>query len=342
MLVHFHHAAGVDAVQRTEAFLEPYELIVNRIPTDDGTYLAASGDQRTVPWEELERLDGVESVIPEPPQYFFASREFKRERTRIEVGDVVIGGEEEGDVPVIAGPCAVENKTHLLETAWAVKEAGAQLFRAGAFKPRTTPYNFQGLGYRGLELLCEVKEEVGLPIVTEVMDTCDVSAVEECADVLQVGTRNMCNTALLKRLGETNKPILLKRSYSAKIEELLKAAEFIIVYGNPRVILCERGIQTFETYTKFTLDLVAVAALRELSHLPIVADPSHGTGRPSLIRPMACASVVAGADALMIEAHVDPNLMIRPGDWTQAILPHEIEEIIAAVRALRVDQRVHA
>jgi 3-deoxy-7-phosphoheptulonate synthase len=340
MLVRFEPAAGSEAIERVEAFLAPFELVVNRVPTDDGTYLAASGDRRPIPWAELERLDGVCEVVREPPQYFFAGKRFKQERTPIEVGDVTIGGEA-GEVVVIAGPCAIENRSDALETAWACKEAGADVFRAGAFKPRTSPYNFQGIGYRGLEILAEIRETVGLPVVTEAMEPADVPLVAECCDMLQVGTRNMMNAPLLKRLGTAGKPVLLKRGYAAQVEDLLKAAEFVIVYGNPQVVLCERGIQTFETFTRYTLDLVAVAALRELSHLPIVSDPSHGTGRPSLIPPLARASVAAGADALMIECHVDPERMIRPGDWFQALRPHELEAVVADVRALG-RARVHA
>ena len=302
---------------------------MNQVHAQGGIYLATSGDERTLPWAEIASMPGVSKVVQVPDPYYFTSRKFKEEPTIVKVGNVPVGGRH---VVMIAGPCAVENREDTLATAAAVKALGADIFRGGAFKPRTTPYNFQGIGYKGLEILAEVRERYGLPVVTEVLDPYDIAAIAGHCDALQVGTRNMTNSALLKRLGSAGKPILLKRSFSAKIEELVRAAEFITVYGNPDVILCERGIQTFETYTRYTLDLSAIPALKEMSHLPVVVDPSHGTGRPSLIPSMAKAAVVSGADGLMIECHVAPENMIKPGDDFQALRPPELEQLLVELR----------
>ncbi|MDU2066347.1 MAG: 3-deoxy-7-phosphoheptulonate synthase [Sporomusaceae bacterium] len=236
--------------------------------------------------------------------YKLVSREYQSENTVIQVGNIVIGGE---NPVVMAGPCAIESREQLLEAAQIVKAGGAQFLRGGAFKPRTSPYAFQGLESKGLEFLAEARERTGLKIVTEVMDIESVAMISEVADVLQVGARNMQNFALLKALGQSKKPILLKRGMAATIEEWLSAAEYIVSAGNPQVVLCERGIRTFEEYTRNTLDLSAVSAVKILSHLPVIADPSHGTGKWKLVRSMALASVAAGADGLMIEVHPNPD-----------------------------------
>lgn len=224
-------------------------------------------------------------------------------RTLVRIGGLKVGR----GLIVIAGPCSVESEEQLLETARAVKEAGADMLRGGAFKPRTSPYSFQGLGLKALKLLEKAREETGLPIVTEVLDTRDVSWVSEYADVLQIGARNMQNFSLLKEAGKSEKPVLLKRGMNSTIEEWLNCTEYILREGNPNVILCERGIRTFETYTRNTLDLSAVPAVKELTHLPIIVDPSHGTGKVSLITPMSLAAVAAGADGLMVEVHCNPQ-----------------------------------
>lgn len=252
-----------------------------------------------------------------------------RKRTVVKVGNVKVGER----FVVIAGPCSVENEEQLMETARAVKAAGADMLRGGAFKPRTSPYAFQGLGLKALKLLEKAKEETGLPIVTEVIDTRDVTWVCEYTDVLQIGTRNMQNYSLLKEVGKANKPVLLKRGMHSTIEEWLNCAEYILNEGNPNVILCERGIRTFETYTRNTLDLSAVPAAKELTHLPIIVDPSHGTGKPSLITPMSLAATACGADGLMLEVHRNPAEALS--DKEQALTPGQFVTLIRKVRALR-------
>ena len=250
-------------------------------------------------------------------------------RSIIKVGKVRIG---EG-FTVIAGPCSVENKEQLIESAKAVKEFGADMLRGGAFKPRTSPYSFQGLGLEGLKLLESARDETGLPVVTEVLDTRDVSWVSEFADVLQIGARNMQNFSLLKEVGLSDKPVLLKRGMNSTIEEWLNSAEYIMNEGNENIILCERGIRTFETYTRNTLDLSAIQAIKELSHLPVIVDPSHGTGIPSFVGPMSLASVAAGADGLEIEVHRNPSEALSDRD--QALNPGQFMEIMRKVRRLR-------
>ncbi|MFZ7127228.1 MAG: 3-deoxy-7-phosphoheptulonate synthase [Desulfobacterales bacterium] len=250
-------------------------------------------------------------------------------RTVIRVGPVAFGR----DFVVMAGPCSVESETQTIETARAVRAAGADMLRGGAFKPRTSPYSFQGLGLEGLKILHRAGEETGLPIVTEVLDPRDVSWVAEFADVLQIGTRNMQNFSLLKEVGKAQRPVLLKRGMFSTLEEWLNCAEYILSEGNPNVILCERGIRTFENYTRNTLDLSAVPAIRELTHLPIVIDPTHSTGRLSLIGPMSLASVAAGADGLLIEVHYDPQAALCDAD--QALTPDMFEDLMARLRPLR-------
>lgn len=250
------------------------------------------------------------------------------DRTVVRVGDVEIGK----DFVVIAGPCSVETEAQTIETAIAVKEAGADMLRGGAFKPRTSPYSFQGLGLSGLKILEKARFETGLPIVTEVIDPRDVSWVAEFADVLQIGTRNMQNFALLKEVGRVGRPVLLKRGMYSTLEEWLNCAEYILSEGNPDVILCERGIRTFETYTRNTLDLSAVPAIKELSHLPIVVDPTHSTGRLSLISPMSVASLAAGADGLLIEVHCQPDQALCDAD--QALTPEMFGKLMKQLRPL--------
>jgi len=234
---------------------------------------------------------------------------------------------------IIAGPCSVESERQLMETAVAVKEAGAQMLRGGVFKPRTSPYSFQGLGLKGLKLLDKARAMTGLPIVTEVLDTRDVSWVSEYADVLQIGARNMQNFSLLKEAGKSSRAVLLKRGMYSTIEEWLNCAEYILNEGNPNVILCERGIRSFETYTRNTLDLSSVPALKELTHLPVIVDPSHGTGRLSLIAPMSAAAVAAGADGLIIEVHCNPAEALSDKD--QALTPEQFSRLAREVRALK-------
>ena len=257
-----------------------------------------------------------------------ASRD-KARQTVIEVGEVAFGR----DFVVIAGPCSVESEHQTIETARAVKASGADMMRGGAFKPRTSPYAFQGLGLRGLKILAKARAETGLPIVTEVLDPRDVSWVAEFADILQIGTRNMQNFALLKEVGKVKRPVLLKRGMFSTLEEWLNCAEYILSEGNPDVILCERGIRTFENYTRNTLDLSAVPAIKELTHLPIVIDPTHSTGRLSLIGPMSLAAVPAGADGLLIEVHHNPSEALCDAD--QAMTPDRFDALMQQIRPLR-------
>jgi len=287
------------------------------------TVIGAIGDKTRIPLLALEAMPGVEKVVPILQPYKLASREFKDEPTIIKIRNVEIGGDT---IHVIAGPCAVESREQLLETAHMVKEAGATLLRGGAFKPRTSPYSFQGLGEEGLKILAEAREETGLPIVTEVMDIESLPVVYEYTDVFQIGARNMQNFNLLRKVGETDKPVLLKRGPSATIEEWLLAAEYIMSSGNYQVILCERGIRTFEQFTRNTLDLSAVCAVKMLSHLPVIVDPSHGTGKWQLVSPMSRAAVAAGADGLIIEVHPNPSEALSDGP--QSLTPDNFRDLM--------------
>ena len=258
----------------------------------------------------LETLPGVDEVIPVSKPYKLCSREFHPQDTIVQVGDIAIGGNE---IVVMAGPCAVENEQQLLETARAVKAAGATILRGGAFKPSTSPYHFRGLGKQGLELLAQIKKETGLPIITEVMSLRDVDMVASYADIIQIGTRNMQNFSLLEEVGKAGKPVLLKRGISATVQEWLLAAEYILSQGNQQLMLCERGIRTFETYTRNTMDISAIPIIEKVSHLPIIADPSHGTGKWYLVPPLALAAIAAGADGLIIEVHPNPDSALKDG-----------------------------
>ncbi|MFH0872681.1 MAG: 3-deoxy-7-phosphoheptulonate synthase [bacterium] len=290
--------------------------------------VGAIGDERgKARLQSLESLPGVESVVPILQPFKLASREFKPDRTVIKLGDLEIGGDR---LTIIAGPCSVESEAQLVETALAVKEAGASILRGGAFKPRTSPYAFQGLEEEGLKLLAQAKEMTGLYIVTEVVNPKDVELVGQYADILQVGARNVQNFALLRSLGEINKPVLLKRGMATTIKEYLMSAEYILSQGNYEVILCERGIRTFETETRFTLDLNAVPVLRKLTHLPIFVDPSHGTGHWEYVAPMAKAAIAAGADGLMIEVHMRPEEAFSDG--IQSLKPKRFSTLMQELR----------
>jgi 3-deoxy-7-phosphoheptulonate synthase len=278
---------------------------------------------------ELEILPGVLEVVLISRPYKLASREFKAEDTVIRVGDAAIGNDE---LVVMAGPCAVEDEEQTLSTARLVKAAGAQILRGGAFKPRSSPYSFRGMGLPGLQILAKAREETGLPIVTEVMATEDVGMVAQYADILQVGTRNAQNFNLLDEVGKTNKPVLLKRGFSASYEEWLLAAEYILSGGNSQVILCERGIRTFETGTRFTLDLSAIPVIKGLSHLPVIADPSHSTGRTHLVSPMTLAAVAAGAHGVIVDVH--PNPAVAKCDGAQALTFDNFETLMPQVKAV--------
>ena len=287
------------------------------------TVIGAIGEKTAEKVEQIAATEGVEKIVPILAPYKLAAREFKEERTIVEVAGVPFGGEQ---VPIIAGPCAVESEEQIIETAKAVKAAGASLLRGGAFKPRTSPYSFQGLAKEGLRLLALAREVTGLGVVTEVMDPRDVELVASYADMLQIGARNAQNFNLLIEVGKTNKPVLLKRGPSLSISDWLMAAEYIISNGNPNVILCERGIRTFETETRNTLDVSAIAAVHELSHLPVIADPSHGTGKWKYVTPMARASVAAGADGIIVEVHPRPEAALSDGP--QSLKPEVFEAMV--------------
>jgi 3-deoxy-7-phosphoheptulonate synthase len=274
------------------------------------TIVAAVGNGRRHEIEALQVAPGVDNVVPIAQPFKLVSRQTKPHRTVVNVAGVEIGGE---DVVVIAGPCSVESREQLFNTAHAVKKAGASLLRGGAYKPRTSPYEFQGLGVEALKILREASDETGLPVVTEVMGTEDIDLICEHADMLQIGARNMQNFVLLRRVAKLQKPVLLKRGPSATVKEWLLAAEYILAGGNHNVVLCERGIKTFETETRNTIDLAAVALARDLSHLPVIADPSHGTGKQSLIGAVSRAAVAVGADGLIIEVHPCPERALSDG-----------------------------
>ncbi len=295
--------------------------------------LGVIGDVENLASVPFYAFNGVEEIIRIVKPYKLASREFKSFDTTVKVKDVVIGGKE---VIIMAGPCVVENEKQIFETARYVKAAGAKILRGGAFKPRSSPYSFQGLGEEGLKLLAQAGEETGLAVVTEVMSVNQIELVGKYTDIFQVGARNMQNFVLLKELGKIKKPILLKRGMSASLEELLLSAEYILSQGNYEVILCERGIRTFENYTRNTLDLSAVPALKRLSHLPIIVDPSHATGRWRLVSPMSKAGIAVGADGLLIEVHPDPKSSLSDGAQTLKLdtfaqLMKEIKPIVQAI-----------
>ena len=294
---------------------------------DDGHGGTVVGIVGSVP---VPGLPGVSAVIEQHRPYMLASREGRPHAPSVvKVGGVRIGG---GRPVVIGGPCVIESREAILEAAWAMQGAGADMLRGGAFKPRTSPYAFQGLGEEGLRCLAEAREMTGLPVVTEAMEPDHIDLVAGYADMIQIGARNMANFPLLRRAGQANRPVLLKRGFAATIEEWLMSAEYILAHGNPDVVLCERGIRSFDAATRFTLDLTAVPLVKELSHLPIIVDPSHGTGRRSLVARMALAGLAAGADGLIIEAHPDPDR--AQCDASQTITPAELRSIVESGRVL--------
>ncbi len=294
------------------------------------TVIGAVGDDRGKErLRALESIECVESVTPILQPFKLASREVRRANTTIQVGEVTIGGR---GLVVMAGPCSVESRAQVLDVAAKVKAAGANVLRGGAFKPRTSPYSFQGLEEEGLKLLDEARRETGLPVVTEVMETEKVEVVAEHSDILQIGARNVQNFSLLKRVAETRRPVLLKRGMSTSIQEWLLSAEYILSGGNPNVILCERGIRTFETATRFTLDLNAVPVVKKLTHLPVVVDPSHGTGHWEYVEPMALAAVAAGADGLIIEVHPKPEEALSDGP--QSLKPDRFAALMTKVKRI--------
>jgi len=330
MLVVMRDHASREEIQHVVDLLEEAGAQAHLSGGEVKTIIGVIGDRETVYGLELQGLPGVEEVIRVLKPYKLVSRDFKPEDTVVHVGKhVSVGG---GAIAVIAGPCSVESEQQMLEVARSCKAAGATMLRGGAYKPRTSPYAFQGMGVEGLRLLRQAADEVGMPIVTEVLDVRDADTVAEYADVLQVGARNMQNFMMLDELGKMGKPVLLKRGLSATIEEVLSAAEYILKGGNRDVVLCERGIRTFETYTRNTLDLAAVAALKGLTHLPIVVDPSHATGRRELVAVMCRAAIVAGADGVMVEVHPDPEH--AKCDGPQSLVPEDFAELMSSLTPL--------
>ncbi len=330
MLVVMRHDARAEDIRAVVEAIEAMGYEARPMPGRHRTTVGVVGNEGRVDGTRFSALEGVQEVLHVTPPYKLVSREWKADSTVVRLpGGLSIGGDE---VPVIAGPCSVEGERQLMQAAHAVKEAGATLLRAGAFKPRSSPYSFQGLGREGLKLLALARRETGLLIVTEAVDPEGVDAVAEAADIIQVGARNMQNYSLLRRAGRAGKPVLLKRGIAATIEELLLAAEYLLAEGNPDVILCERGIRSFDTETRFLLDLGAIPTVHALSHLPIIADPSHGTGRRDLVPAMACAALAAGADGLLVEVH--PNPGEARSDGAQSLRPEQFERLMADLRPL--------
>ncbi len=294
---------------------------------EERTIIGVIGDERPLEPEHFDLFPGVERTVRVLQPFKLASRDWHPEDSLVKINGTSVGGQQ---VIIMAGPCSIESRTQLMETAAAVKEAGAHVLRGGAFKPRTSPYAFQGLGLKGLELLREAREEYHLPVVTEVMSPQEVTLIAQYSDILQVGARNMQNFALLHAVGEMQKPVLLKRGMMSTIEELLMAAEYILSHGNTHVILCERGIRTFEPSTRNTFDINAIPMLKSLTHLPVIADPSHGTGKWELVAPVGRAAVAAGADGLMVEVHTDPAKALSDG--AQSLKPENFAKMVVEVR----------
>ncbi|MBQ7849513.1 MAG: 3-deoxy-7-phosphoheptulonate synthase [Clostridia bacterium] len=329
MIVIIKHTAKQEQINRLKDFLTNLGLRIDESQGDHSTILGLVGDTTRVDADLIASLDAVEAVKRVQEPYKKANRKFHPEDTVVDCSGVPVGG---GMFQIIAGPCSVETEEQIVTVARAVKEAGATLLRGGAFKPRTSPYAFQGLHGDGLRLLKLARQETGLPIVTEIMDAAHLDLFED-VDVIQVGARNMQNFELLKVLGRTNKPILLKRGLANTIQEWLMSAEYIMAGGNDKVILCERGIRTYETATRNTLDLSSVPVLKEKTHLPILIDPSHATGVARLVKPMAMAATACGADGLMIEVHNDPKRALCDG--AQSLTPDEFADVVRRVRAVR-------
>jgi 3-deoxy-7-phosphoheptulonate synthase len=329
MIIIMKTSATMSQKSAVIAWAEDIGFNVHLSEGSEHTVIGIIGDGRPLNKEQVARMPGVERVVPILKPFKVASREFKPDDTIFPIGDQMVGGK---GLVLIAGPCSVESRSQILETAHACKEAGAHILRGGAFKPRTSPYSFQGMGEEGLKYLAEAREETGMPIVTEVMEPGLVPLVCEYADILQIGARNMQNYALLHAVGESQHPVLLKRGMSSLIEEWLMCAEYILSHGNTRVMLCERGIRTFENYTRNTFDINAIAVAKELTHLPIIADPSHGTGKWEYVGAVAKASVAAGADGLIIEVHPRPEEAMSDG--IQSLKPARYAQLVTEMKAV--------
>jgi 3-deoxy-7-phosphoheptulonate synthase len=330
MLIVMHPSATEVDIRQVAAVIEEMGYEARVMPGRQRTTVGVVGNDGRVDHSRLAGLGGVQECIPVTRPYKQVSREWRAQSTVVQLpGGVTIGSDE---VVVMAGPCSVENERQILDAARAVRDAGATVLRGGAFKPRSSPYSFQGLGLPGLALLAKARDETGLLIVTEAMDPEALDAVAEVADIVQLGARNMQNYSLLKRAGRCGKPVLLKRGLAATIQELLLSAEYILAEGNPNVILCERGVRSFDPATRNLFDLAAVAVVHGLSHLPIVADPSHGTGHRDMVTPMARAAVAAGADGLLIEVHPNPDRALSDG--AQSLYPAQFAELMREARAI--------
>ncbi len=329
MLIVLEKGTTEEQIQAVVNAIEKRGYEARPIPGGDRVSIGVLHNKGSVDAGHFLGLEGVKEVIPVTKPYKLVSREFQQENTQVKVGDAVFGN---GSLPVIAGPCAVESEDQVLSIARSVKQAGALLFRGGAFKPRTSPYSFQGMGEEGLKLLAKVREETGLPVVTEVMDVENFDLVEAYADVVQIGTRNMQNFSLLRRAGKSHRPVILKRGMSALLQEWLMAAEYIMEEGNHNVILCERGVRTFVRHSRNTLDLSVVPAGKKESHLPIIVDPSHAAGVRDQVIPLAHASAALGADGVMIEVHNKPDEAVSDG--AQSLYPDQFADVMKKMNAI--------
>jgi 3-deoxy-7-phosphoheptulonate synthase len=329
MLIVMNQNATPQEIQAVVATIEANGYTARPIPGGERVSIGILNNKGPIDADAFLGLPGVKEAVPITRPYKLVSRESQMEDTIIHVGDVVIGN---GHMTMIAGPCAVESETQAMTIAKLVKQAGAEIFRGGAFKPRTSPYAFQGLGLEGLKILAKVRETTGLPVVTEVMDDETFDMVEEYADIIQIGTRNMQNFSLLRRAGKARKPVMLKRGMAATIDEWLMAAEYILEGGNSAVILCERGVRTFVNHSRNTLDISAVPVVRKESHLPIIIDPSHAGGRRDQVIPLSRAGVAVGAHGLMVEVHHTPEKALSDG--AQSLYPHQFETLCRQVRSI--------
>jgi 3-deoxy-7-phosphoheptulonate synthase len=329
MLIVMKPSATAHEIDAVVNVVQAIGLRPHPMPGATRTAIGITGNEGPIDGRRFENLPGVAEVIRVTKPYKLITLDLRPEKTIVRVGDAAIGGSE---LAIIAGPCAIENREQTFAVAEAVQQSGAPFFRGGVWKPRTSPYTFQGLGEKGWEIMAEIREAFGLKIVTEAVDESNIDLIEQYGDVIQVGARNMQNFSLLKRAGRSKLPVLLKRGMAATIEEWLLAAEYIMAEGNYEVLLCERGVRTFAQHTRNTLDLAAVPAIRRISHLPVIVDPSHGTGSAYMVTPLARAGVAVGADGLMIEVHNHPELALSDG--AQALTPSEYAQLIQEVRAI--------
>jgi 3-deoxy-7-phosphoheptulonate synthase len=337
MLIVFKSSATAREVDAVVDVIEAIGFRAHPMPGATRTAIGITGNQGPIDGRRFENLPGVAEVIRVTKPYKLITLDLRPEKTVVHVNGATIGG---GDLAIIAGPCAIENREQAFAVAEAVQQSGARFFRGGVWKPRSSPYAFQGLGEDGWEIMCEIREAFGLNIVTEALEPPHVDLIEKYGDVIQIGARNMQNFSLLRRAGRSKLPVLLKRGMAATLEEWLLAAEYIMAEGNYNVILCERGVRTFAQHTRNTLDLAAVPAIRRISHLPVIVDPSHGTGSAYMVTPLARAGVAVGADGLMIEVHNKPELALSDG--AQALTPSQYAQLIAEVRAIRDATALHA